>query len=151
MVNDIWHLQEGFYWTKVCAVQYESSIYFPTKDLVHNFMVSMKHTCINMHILKKHKCTWICTFTYMQTASPGLLLISESCVHANTHTHIFLTHNFNWSHSLSNCNNQVIHSWLFPAYYSFLRLPSQSCAKAKKVRREFLTLGLQRQRLTEYE
>lgn len=70
--------------------------------------------------------------TNMRTASPGPFLFSESSVPAR-HTHSFLTHNFNWSRFLSNCNNQVIHSRLFPAYYSFSRLLSQSCAEAQEV------------------
>ncbi len=46
---------------------------------------------------------------------------------------ISLTHNVVMSHSLSNCYNQVIHSRLFPAYYSFSRLLSQSCDEAQAV------------------
>lgn len=77
--------------------------------------------------IEEDKGTWVCML--MQTASPALFLISESCVPAR-HTHILLTHNFDWSQSLTNCNNPVIRSRLCPA---FSRLPSQTCAEAQEV------------------
>lgn len=89
--------------------------------------VILKHTYTNTHILTKknaHGRTCSC--------KQHPFLISESCVPAR-HAHILLTHNVDWSHCLSNCNNQVIHSRLFPAYYSFSRLLSQSCAEVQEV------------------
>lgn len=89
--------------------------------------VILKRTYTDTHILtKKNAHGRACS------CKQHPFLISESCVPAR-HAHILLTHNVDWSHCLSNCNNQVIHSRLFPAYYSFSRLLSQSCAEVQEV------------------
>lgn len=138
-VKDILFCREHLIGQK--CVQYSHQYFFFQRKLLilniylihlgNDFIVFKAYIHKYTHI-KEHKCTRAFMLTNMRTASPGPFLFSEPSVPAR-HTHSFLTHNFNWSHFLSNCNNQVIHSRLFPAYYSFSRLLSQSCAEAQEV------------------